>query len=380
MAEPCTELPEPVPDLVIDADAHVNEDVAGAGPRSRRLHPGWLGAGRVRRPMGGPDRRRALPDPGGARLRRADRPLDQPGVRRRRRRRRPAARRHGRRGHRRPGAVRWPGHRPVHVRRRRASPATSPRLQRLAARRRCARVAGSAERRRRGRRCRTSLGASTRWSGRRRSARSPSPSRRCVDDDAQPRRPVAAAVLRGGAPTSTSPVCIHSAPGMNVPLPAAGRFSNYAQVHCLSFPADQMVALTALAMGGVLDRFPHAARRLHGVGHRLGALLRPPHARAPREARPMVPGHDAAIHATCSSGASASSPSRPKSRCSPRASSTSAPTPGSTRPTTRTGTPTSPAPSTSAGPLRRRTASATTCRRPLLGGNAAVLPPVPDPF
>lgn len=51
-------------------------------------------------------------------------------------------------------------------------------------------------------------------------------------------------------------VTIHSAPGMNVPLPAAGRFSNYAQVHCLSFPVDQMVALTALAMGGVLDRLP----------------------------------------------------------------------------------------------------------------------------
>lgn len=51
-------------------------------------------------------------------------------------------------------------------------------------------------------------------------------------------------------------VCIHSAPGMNVPLPAAGRFANYAQVHCLSFPADQMVALTALVLGGVLDRFP----------------------------------------------------------------------------------------------------------------------------
>jgi predicted TIM-barrel fold metal-dependent hydrolase len=51
-------------------------------------------------------------------------------------------------------------------------------------------------------------------------------------------------------------VAVHSAPGMNVPLPAAGRFSNYAQVHCLSFPVDQMVALTALAMGGVLDRLP----------------------------------------------------------------------------------------------------------------------------
>jgi predicted TIM-barrel fold metal-dependent hydrolase len=49
---------------------------------------------------------------------------------------------------------------------------------------------------------------------------------------------------------------VHSAPGMNVPLPGAERFDNYAQVHCLSFPVDQMVALTALTMGGVLDRFP----------------------------------------------------------------------------------------------------------------------------
>ncbi len=51
-------------------------------------------------------------------------------------------------------------------------------------------------------------------------------------------------------------VAIHSAPGMNVPLPGAERFDNYAQVHCLSFPVDQMVALTALAMGGVLDHYP----------------------------------------------------------------------------------------------------------------------------
>jgi predicted TIM-barrel fold metal-dependent hydrolase len=51
-------------------------------------------------------------------------------------------------------------------------------------------------------------------------------------------------------------IAVHSAPGMHVPLPAAGRFSNYAQVHALSFPVDQMVALTALVLGGVLDRFP----------------------------------------------------------------------------------------------------------------------------
>ena len=39
-------------------------------------------------------------------------------------------------------------------------------------------------------------------------------------------------------------------------MPGADRFSNYAQVHCLSFPVDQMVAFTALTTGGVLDRLP----------------------------------------------------------------------------------------------------------------------------
>jgi len=49
---------------------------------------------------------------------------------------------------------------------------------------------------------------------------------------------------------------VHSAPGMHLPLPAADRFDNYVQVHLLSFPVDQMVAFTALVFGGVLDRFP----------------------------------------------------------------------------------------------------------------------------
>jgi hypothetical protein len=49
---------------------------------------------------------------------------------------------------------------------------------------------------------------------------------------------------------------IHSAPGMHLPLPAADRFDNYAQVHLLSFPVEQMVAFTALVLGGVLDRHP----------------------------------------------------------------------------------------------------------------------------
>jgi predicted TIM-barrel fold metal-dependent hydrolase len=51
-------------------------------------------------------------------------------------------------------------------------------------------------------------------------------------------------------------LAVHGAPGMNLPLPAADRFTNYAQVHCLSFPVEQMVAFTALAMGGVFDRLP----------------------------------------------------------------------------------------------------------------------------
>ncbi len=51
-------------------------------------------------------------------------------------------------------------------------------------------------------------------------------------------------------------VAVHGAPGMHIPLPAAGRFDNYAQVHTLSFPCDQMVAFTALAMGGVFDHLP----------------------------------------------------------------------------------------------------------------------------
>jgi hypothetical protein len=52
------------------------------------------------------------------------------------------------------------------------------------------------------------------------------------------------------------PVGVHGAPGMHIPVPAADRFDNYVQVHALSFPCDQMVALTALMLGGVLERHP----------------------------------------------------------------------------------------------------------------------------
>ena len=52
------------------------------------------------------------------------------------------------------------------------------------------------------------------------------------------------------------PVGVHGAPGMNIPVSGAERFDNYVQVHALSFPFDQMSALTALVLGGVLERHP----------------------------------------------------------------------------------------------------------------------------
>lgn len=52
------------------------------------------------------------------------------------------------------------------------------------------------------------------------------------------------------------PVGIHGAPGVHLPMLGAQRFDNYLQVHCVSFPFDMMVALTALVLGGVLERHP----------------------------------------------------------------------------------------------------------------------------
>ncbi len=52
------------------------------------------------------------------------------------------------------------------------------------------------------------------------------------------------------------PVAIHGAPGIHLPMLGSQRFDNYLQVHCVSFPFDMMVALTALVLGGVLERHP----------------------------------------------------------------------------------------------------------------------------
>jgi uncharacterized protein len=52
------------------------------------------------------------------------------------------------------------------------------------------------------------------------------------------------------------PLGVHGAPGIHLPKIGVDRFTNYIQVHCVSFPFDQMTAMTALVSGGVFDRHP----------------------------------------------------------------------------------------------------------------------------
>jgi uncharacterized protein len=52
------------------------------------------------------------------------------------------------------------------------------------------------------------------------------------------------------------PLGVHGAPGIHLPKIGVDRFENYIQVHCISFPFDQMTAMTALVSGGVFDRHP----------------------------------------------------------------------------------------------------------------------------
>ncbi|HVB91277.1 MAG TPA: amidohydrolase family protein [Acidimicrobiales bacterium] len=52
------------------------------------------------------------------------------------------------------------------------------------------------------------------------------------------------------------PLGVHGAPGLHMPKIGVDRFENYVQVHCVSFPFDQMTAMTALVSGGVFDRHP----------------------------------------------------------------------------------------------------------------------------
>lgn len=52
------------------------------------------------------------------------------------------------------------------------------------------------------------------------------------------------------------PLGVHGAPGIHLPKIGVDRFDNYIQVHCVSFPFDQMAAMTALVSGGVFERHP----------------------------------------------------------------------------------------------------------------------------
>lgn len=52
------------------------------------------------------------------------------------------------------------------------------------------------------------------------------------------------------------PLAIHGAPGVHLPKIGVDRFTNYIQVHCISFPFDMMSAMTAMLSGGVLERHP----------------------------------------------------------------------------------------------------------------------------
>lgn len=52
------------------------------------------------------------------------------------------------------------------------------------------------------------------------------------------------------------PLGVHGAPGVHLPKIGVDRFTNYIQVHCVSFPFDQMAAMTAMVSGGVFERHP----------------------------------------------------------------------------------------------------------------------------
>ena len=98
------------------------------------------------------------------------------------------------------------------------------------------------------------------------------------------------------------PLGIHGAPGMHLPKVGVDRFTNYIQVHCVSFPFDQMTAMTALISGGVFDRHPglRVAFLEAGVGWVPFFIDRS--ARAFREARRLDRGRVAARSAGVPAG------------------------------------------------------------------------------
>jgi predicted TIM-barrel fold metal-dependent hydrolase len=62
------------------------------------------------------------------------------------------------------------------------------------------------------------------------------------------------------------PLVVHGGPGIHLPPVGCDRFTNYVQVHCVSFPFEQMVAMTALVSGGVFERHPNLRVALMEAG------------------------------------------------------------------------------------------------------------------
>ncbi|MEE9606755.1 MAG: amidohydrolase family protein [Myxococcota bacterium] len=94
------------------------------------------------------------------------------------------------------------------------------------------------------------------------------------------------------------PIGVHGAPGIHLPKIGVDRFTNYIQVHCISFPFDQMLAMTAIVSGGVLERHPdlrvaflesgvtwvpYFVDRLHEHFEKRGSWIENGWKRAPRE-------------------------------------------------------------------------------------------------
>ena len=81
------------------------------------------------------------------------------------------------------------------------------------------------------------------------------------------------------------PLGVHGAPGIHLPKIGVDRFDNYIQVHCVSFPFDQMFAMTVARERRRLRPAPHPARGVLGGGSGVAPVVR----RAPGRAL-RVPG------------------------------------------------------------------------------------------
>ena len=143
--------------------------------------------------------------------------------------------------------------------------------------------------------------------------------------------PFYAAVVELGMPLG-----IHGAPGVHLPKIGVDRFTNYIQVHCISFPFDQMTAMTALVSGGVFDRHPdlRVAFLEAGVGW-------VPFEPTPGRGNPAATGSTAAGSATRRSiwrQETSGRHANPRSRSCPASSTYWATTSSCSPATTRTGT------------------------------------------